>query len=74
MLSELCGGQLSVHVKPEVASGVRQALQNYGVPSGFAYLLPPFVVALVLYSLIVFVFVTAQRTIERRYAQAGAPA
>lgn len=35
---------------------------------------PPFVVALVLYSLIVFVFVKTQRTIERRYAQAGAPA
>lgn len=36
--------------------------------------LPPFVVALVLYSLIVFAFVKTQRTIERRYALAGAPA
>lgn len=34
--------------------------------------LPPFVVALVLYSLIVFAFVRTQRVVERRYAQAGA--
>jgi His/Glu/Gln/Arg/opine family amino acid ABC transporter permease subunit len=34
--------------------------------------LPPFIVALVLYSLIVFAFVTMQRTVERRYALAGA--
>lgn len=34
--------------------------------------LPPFIVALVLYSLIVFAFVRAQRLIERRYAQADA--
>jgi His/Glu/Gln/Arg/opine family amino acid ABC transporter permease subunit len=32
--------------------------------------LPPFIVALVLYSLIVFAFVRTQRVIERRYAQA----
>jgi His/Glu/Gln/Arg/opine family amino acid ABC transporter permease subunit len=32
--------------------------------------LPPFIVALVLYSLIVFAFVKTQRVIERRYAQA----
>jgi len=34
--------------------------------------LPPFIVALLLYSMIVFAFVKAQRAIERRYAQAGA--
>lgn len=34
--------------------------------------LPPFIFALVLYSLIVFAFVKTQRVIERRYAQAGA--
>jgi ABC-type amino acid transport system permease subunit len=34
--------------------------------------LPPFIVALLLYSLIVFAFVTMQRTVERRYALAGA--
>jgi ABC-type amino acid transport system permease subunit len=34
--------------------------------------LPPFIVALVLYSLIVFAFVRTQRAVERRYAQAGA--
>ena len=36
--------------------------------------LPPFAFALVLYSLIVFVFVQTQRYVERRYARAGAPA
>jgi His/Glu/Gln/Arg/opine family amino acid ABC transporter permease subunit len=34
--------------------------------------LPPFIFALVLYSLIVFAFVKTQRAIERRYALAGA--
>jgi His/Glu/Gln/Arg/opine family amino acid ABC transporter permease subunit len=34
--------------------------------------LPPFIVALVLYSMIVFAFVKTQRVIERRYAQADA--
>jgi His/Glu/Gln/Arg/opine family amino acid ABC transporter permease subunit len=34
--------------------------------------LPPFMVALVLYSLIVFAFVKTQRAIERHHAQAGA--
>jgi His/Glu/Gln/Arg/opine family amino acid ABC transporter permease subunit len=34
--------------------------------------LPPFIFALVLYSIIVFAFVRAQRAIERRYAHAGA--
>jgi len=34
--------------------------------------LPPFVFALVLYSLIVFLFVKTQRIVERRYAQAEA--
>jgi His/Glu/Gln/Arg/opine family amino acid ABC transporter permease subunit len=34
--------------------------------------LPPFIFALVLYSLIVFAFVKTQRVIERRYAPAGA--
>lgn len=34
--------------------------------------LPPFIVALLLYSLIVFAFVKTQRVVERRYAQAGA--
>lgn len=34
--------------------------------------LPPFIFALVLYSLIVFAFVKTQRVIERRVAQAGA--
>lgn len=36
--------------------------------------LPPFAVALVLYSLIVFLFVQMQRFVERRYAQTGARA
>jgi ABC-type amino acid transport system permease subunit len=36
--------------------------------------LPPFIFALVLYSLIVFVFVKTQRVIERRAALAGAQA
>lgn len=36
--------------------------------------LPPFIFALVIYSLLVFVFVKTQRVIERRYAQAGARA
>jgi His/Glu/Gln/Arg/opine family amino acid ABC transporter permease subunit len=35
--------------------------------------LPPFIVALVLYSLIVFAFVKTQRVIERRYAKADGP-
>jgi len=36
--------------------------------------LPPFIFALVIYSLLVFVFVKTQRVIERRYAQAEAHA
>jgi len=36
--------------------------------------LPPFIFALLIYSLLVFVFVKTQRVVERRYAQAGAPA
>lgn len=36
--------------------------------------LPPFAVALVLYSVIVFLFVQMQRIVERRYAAAGARA
>jgi His/Glu/Gln/Arg/opine family amino acid ABC transporter permease subunit len=34
--------------------------------------LPPFIFALVLYGIIVFAFVRTQRTLERRYARAGA--